>query len=63
MKLRSREYGPHQLLNPEFKYVPAAATDVRATWERARAAAAKQAEADEAERKVKVRTMIKQRNP
>jgi hypothetical protein len=63
MKLKSREYGLHQLLNPEFKYVPAAATDVRATWERVRAAATKQAEADEAERKVKVRTMIKQRNP
>lgn len=27
---------PRSILNPAFKYVPAAATDVRKTWARAR---------------------------
>jgi hypothetical protein len=61
MKLRSREFGKHQLLNPEFKYVPAAATDVRATFNRAREEQERQRLADEAERRAKVRTMVKPR--
>lgn len=57
-KLRSTQYLPHQLPHPDFKYVSAAATDISVTFERARQAMAKQA-ANEAERRSKVRTILK----
>lgn len=35
-KLKSKEYGVHQLLNPEFRYVNSSATDIRETFRKVR---------------------------
>ena len=57
MKLKSTEYGPHQLLNPEFVYVPAVRTDVAKTFERARARIEEERRKNEDEQAEKVRRL------
>ena len=54
---RSTEYGPHQLLNPEFRYVPSLKSDIRATFERARARIEEERRRNEAEAAEKVRVL------
>ena len=54
MKLKSTEYGKHQLLNPEFVYIPAARTDISKTFAKARRALEhERRDAEERDRKVR----------
>lgn len=57
MKLRSKQYGAHQLLNPEFRYVPAAQTDIRKTIARERRRLEEEARKNRTEAAEKVRRL------
>jgi hypothetical protein len=53
-KLVSKEYVGEQLLNPEFRYAPSAATNIKATFERVRRRLA----AEEAEKNKKLHNVL-----
>jgi hypothetical protein len=64
-RLRSKQYRG-VLLDPKFRYVPAAQTDVRATWERERRRLAAEAAAragNDAEIEAKVRPIVRRAKP